>query len=1083
MIIKKNIKDRFQLIFILLIITLIASIIGFSLSARLDNDAEVEFNSELIYYLDITYDGVDKYGIESDDNIQSEIISDYIYIEDKIPEGLIFNGFVTTSDQTFGAVSRDDSNKICSGSIIDDSTEERTSHNFIWKDWDDSTIATYNVDWGSYMSSEEIGLVPTREGYTFERWSEPKFDENLNVIYKAIYKGDSMDYIVEWYDIYGEILKSPETRSGTVGSKVSVTNEDKTINGYALDTDNKNNILSTILSPKTNILRIYFIPLNKTINSSNTLLTNNTSPNEDYTYNYHGLHYDEKTRTVSFKVKNLQAGCKITIGIKTITPESVDDPTTEQVELRRDFYNFGTSTEKDSIRFSNTVHTWMGTDKTNLYSVSYEYTGDIPASSPQLPQTTSYSPNSKVGIALEPIIEGYRFTGWTTEDASVTDNTFIMPSKNITFRGSFEKLDEYKVTYEIEGLTPEGYIAPLEKYHSPNSFVKLDSLKKGDIFNGYRFLGWTSNEIIINDDQTFIMPEKDITIIGQFERVTYKVEYRFYDTILPPNSDSLLPPTKEYSPGEEVSLENPINISGYRFLGWYKEYKFIMPESDVVVYGEWQIENGLFTPSIKKEIINEQDYYRPGDIVYYNISITNNANYPIKNVIVEEKNKEAEFYSDPTLCTINNLISCIDNYNRKTPSLIEIPTIPANSSISLSSRYIVSDKDQEKVNNEVEMIGALADNYYYLDTSREYKSSTTINIQSKLKICKEIISDIPKTFQFHITDNENYDSWINLSNNKCSTIYLKPNSYNISEVIPQEYTLKEITLSDGYTQEIISNNDLVDIELGKNYEITFKNNYRKKGFYHSDGRIENKVKNEKNKISINIDDYYKEYDGENNYEMSYSVSNSEYENLFDIIPPEDSFINAGTYQISPKIIWKNEEEKSKYILNINKGELVISPRRVTIKSGSASKEYDGLPLTNNNCEIISGSIISKDKYICNVIGSQLNVGSSSNIFNIIFNDSDISSNYTITKVPGILTITEALPTFTVIYTDGVDESVFENQTSYELKVGAQTPSFLGSTYRDSYTFMGWSPTVNPVVSADDADENRVITYTATWMKN
>ena len=33
-----------------------------------------------------------------------------------------------------------------------------------------------------------------------------------------------------------------------------------------------------------------------------------------------GLVYNESTRTVSFKVKNLQAGCKLTVGIVTTTP-------------------------------------------------------------------------------------------------------------------------------------------------------------------------------------------------------------------------------------------------------------------------------------------------------------------------------------------------------------------------------------------------------------------------------------------------------------------------------------------------------------------------------------------------------------------------------------------------------------------------------------------------------------------------------------------------------------------------------------------------------------------------------------------
>lgn len=1081
MLTKKNIKNKFQIVLILLIIILITSIVGFSLSDKLDNDVEVEFDSELIYYLDVTYDGVDKYGIQSKDNIISNVTSDYIYVEDKIPEGLIFNGFVTTNDNSFGAVSRDDSNNICSGSVIDDNSISNNTRTFTWKDLNNEIIEVQEISWGDYIFAEEIGYDPIHEGYTFEGWSEPTFDEDLNVIYNAIYKGEVANYTVEWYDVEGEILKSPETRTGRIGSKISVTDSDKIINGYTLDINNSGTILSTVLSPPNNKLRLYFKPNNQMAN--NYINTINLDESGNYTYNYHGLHYDEKTRTVSFKVKNLQAGCKLTIGIKTITPSSPDNPETEQVELRRDFYNFGIASEKDSTKISNTVHSWMGNNNITLYDINYEYIGDIPNNAPSLPNKSSYAPNSSVSIALIPILEGYRFNGWTTEDVDVSNNNFIMPNHNVTFKGSFEKLDQYSVSYEIEGYIPEGYILPLEKKYYPNSFVKLDSLKKGDVFNGYKFLGWQSSEIIINDDQTFIMPEKNIIITGLFEPVTYKVEYRFYDTVLPPNSEQLLPTTKEYRPGTKVNLEDPLEVDGYKFLGWYKESNFTMPNNDVVVYGEWKVQNGLFTPSIEKEVLDSQDYYRSGDVVYYNITVTNNADYPIKNVVVEEKNKRAEFYMNSLSCLADTTNPCLSNYYIKTKNLVEIPIIYPHSSIEISSRYIVSDNDLGRVDNEVEIISALADNSYELDTTKSYKAEASINIQPQLKICKEINSNDPKIFQFHISDNDSYDSWINLSNNECTIIYLKPNSYNISEVIPQEYTLKEITLFDGNNTNIINNNDLITIDLNHNYEITFKNSYRKKGFYHSDGRVENKIKNEHTQIYLDINDYYKDYDGEDNYEMTYFINEPEYESLFEIIPPAGPFINAGTYEIIPDIVWKDGVDKYKYALTINKGELIINKRNVSIKSGSSTKEYDNQALTNNECTILSGSFVSKDTYKCETTGSQLVVGSSINQFNIIFNNPEVETNYEIEKIYGTLQVIEHVPRYTVIYKDGYDGSIFDDLEFYDLIEGSKTPDFNGSLNRPGYTFMGWTPTINSVISAYDANQERKIIYMATWTKN
>lgn len=89
-------------------------------------------------------------------------------------------------------------------------------------------------------------------------------------------------------------------------------------------------------------------------------------------------------------------------------------------------------------------------------------------------------------------------------------------------------------------------------------------------------------------------------------------------------------------------------------------------------------------------------------------------------------------------------------------------------------------------------------------------------------------------------------------------------------------------------------------------------------------------------------------------------------------------------------------------------------------------------------------------------------------------------------VTGSLTaVWEDAETYTVTYTDGVTgETVFADQGYEGLKVGDATPGFEGGTpTRENYTFMGWSPAVNPVVSADDADDDGNIVYTATWTKN
>ena len=200
-----------------------------------------------------------------------------------------------------------------------------------------------------------------------------------------------------------------------------------------------------------------------------------------------GLHYNSSTRTVSFRVKNLQAGCKITVGIRTMTPSLGD-------KMRMDFYNTAYGREGSMSVKSNTVHVFMGRESVTSYNVSYQYTGTVPEGAPEVPPTSSYVSGSTVGVSQDVHVDGYVFSGWSTSDVTVTNKSFTMPSKNVTFRGSFRKdtSPTYEVSYTIDGDVPEGYLPPIDKNYVSGADVKLDSLKVGDIINGYRFLGWTT---------------------------------------------------------------------------------------------------------------------------------------------------------------------------------------------------------------------------------------------------------------------------------------------------------------------------------------------------------------------------------------------------------------------------------------------------------------------------------------------------------------------------------------------------------------------------------------------------------------
>ena len=462
-------KVIFSVILVILICGLMFIFGSKSFAEPLENGQEVQKDSDLTYYLTVNYDGKDYDAVESSDTQISKISSDVILVEDRIPYGLTFKGFVETNDGSIGAVKRSDGSS-CAGYVVD---------------------------------------------------------------------------------------------------------------------------------------------------------------------GVNGLKYDTNTGVVSYKVKNLMAGCSLTVGIITHTPSTVDDPSTAYVEVRRDFYNSATAGERFLTSNSNTVHVFMGEENATLYNVKYEYTGDIPKGAPDVSSLTSYTANSIVSVLNEVKVLGYKFSGWTSDDVSINNGSFVMPNKNVVLKGSFTKDTTYTVSYKVDGNMPNSYTKPADTKYYTGEVVNVNSLKNGDVVDGYRFLGWNvqSGNVTISTDNDFEMPAADVVLVGKFERISYKVSYKFQGINIPSNWSSLLPVGANYYPGDKVSVSKDPVAAGYKFLGWYSEKSFTMPDSDVVIYGEWALNGGIFEPTIVEEIVNKQSSYKKGEVVNFKITVTNTATYPIKDVM------------------------------------------------------------------------------------------------------------------------------------------------------------------------------------------------------------------------------------------------------------------------------------------------------------------------------------------------------------------------------------------------------------------------------------------------------------------
>ena len=116
--------------------------------------------------------------------------------------------------------------------------------------------------------------------------------------------------------------------------------------------------------------------------------------------------------------------------------------------------------------------------------------------------------------------------------------------------------------------------------------------------------------------------------------------------------------------------------------------------------------------------------------------------------------------------------------------------------------------------------------------------------------------------------------------------------------------------------------------------------------------------------------------------------------------------NAGTAENSIVTIGTIEMQTN-YDITVEEGTLTVTPRPVTLTSGSASKTYDGTALTNSEVTITSGSLVKASDVTYAAVGSITNVGSSLNRISVSYASEQMARNYVVTLVEGTLTVNTA----------------------------------------------------------------------------
>ena len=182
-----------------------------------------------------------------------------------------------------------------------------------------------------------------------------------------------------------------------------------------------------------------------------------------------------------------------------------------------------------------------GTFTINTYTITYVVDGEII-------RTDTLDYNAAVSVPVEPVKEGYTFSGW----GEVPET---MPAHDVTLNGTFT-VNKYLVTFTVDGAV-----------------IASDSLEYGTAITvptmpereGYTFSGWSEVDATV--------PAHDVTYDASYTANIYKVYYFVGATLVY---------TAEVAYGEAIPeyVYEP-TAEGDVFMGWIGETYETMPAHDV----------------------------------------------------------------------------------------------------------------------------------------------------------------------------------------------------------------------------------------------------------------------------------------------------------------------------------------------------------------------------------------------------------------------------------------------------------------------------------------------------------------------
>ena len=210
----------------------------------------------------------------------------------------------------------------------------------------------------------------------------------------------------------------------------------------------------------------------------------------------------------------------------------------------------------------------------NDYILTYQTNGGSSIANRTIPF------NDPIPLPVDPIREGYTFTGWFEDDTLVdADLPATMLSRDITLYAGWQ-INVYDLYFHLgHGLTIDGSQYDFEQTVDPLPTPELE---------GYTFLGWYVDESMTQPYAFERMPSRQVDVYAKWAINTYTLNFS--------TDGGDVIPSKPVTYQEAIVLPNDPVKQGYTFNGWFTDENLstsyqpqTMPSRDLTLFAKWTI--------------------------------------------------------------------------------------------------------------------------------------------------------------------------------------------------------------------------------------------------------------------------------------------------------------------------------------------------------------------------------------------------------------------------------------------------------------------------------------------------------------